>query len=521
MKHLYKLFFILIVFIAAWSCNEDNGNYDYTNVDQIKIDTVGMENRFIFYSNLQIGDLIELEPNVTYADNKESLEYYWIVYPFYYNEVSDGNSMVYPQADTIGVSPKLDWQVDIEPGQYRLQFLVVDPIKKIRSYFDFSRFDVVAGGVKSGLYVLSEYAGQTDIDLYGSSRALIIGGDHFTPHYYSQNHGGELLSGKPSFISFGKDYYYAFTDKVGKRLSTLSLLEMDDFSQMFYAAPVYNPQNLVYINNCEFLINNGQLHVLYTDKANDRKFSVPIAGDYNASPFLARLTRTSYSPVLNAIGSDQIIFDQNINGFRPYFPRETRLGNFKSTATGAILDANKMPTTVVKSFEANGGQTYNIMDIGGKDSLFVLSFYNVVDDGDLSVGSSSKVDLSGCKDIKSAKYFTSSNAGNAFFYATDKGVYSFSYTSGQKNQLNIYEAASGDEITAIYILPSGGFPTGGAVLWIGVWNEENKEGTLVEFEINPTSGAISNQWSPIFAPNLSNPSITKGFGKIKSMVVKM
>jgi hypothetical protein len=500
---------------------EDNGNYEYQSVSEIKIDTLGMANRLDLYS-LELGKEIEIEPNITYDKNSDELEYYWIAYPYYYNVVQQGNAMVYPQADTISHSHKLKWIVDIKPGLYTVQFVVVDPERKLRSFFNFAGITIPEKGVKTGLYILSEYDGQTDIDLYGSARALIIGGNHFTPKYYSTNHGGELIPGKPLFISYGRDYYYAFTDQTAKRLNTNALMLMENFEDMFYSVPVYHPQNLVYTNNCEFLVNDGRLHVLYTNKTNDRKFSDPVAGNYVAGNYLSKMTRTTYSPVLNAINSDQVIFDVAANGFKPYFPQATSIGNFKETTPEAFIDANKMKRDVVASFEANGGQTYNIMNIDGRDSLYVLTFYNVVDDGDLSsAGVGSRVDLSGCKDIRNAKYFGSSNAGNAFFYATDKAVYSFSYTSGQKNQLDIYACAAEEEVTAIFVMPSGGFPTSGCVLWIGVWNEREKTGSLVEFEINPTSGAISNQWSPIYAPTLSNPQITKGLGKIKSMTIKM
>lgn len=517
MKPLYRFLLLSAIILVFWACKEDNGNYDYVSVDQIKIDTTGMSSQLLeMRNNLELGKLIELEPSIVYNKNADELEYYWIIYPFYYGEIQEGNTLVYPKADTIGHSRKLSWLVDIT-GFYRLQFVATDPVNNLRSFFEFTTVNIPEKGVKSGLYVLSEYDGQTDIDLFGSARALIIGGNHFTPHYYSTSHGGELIPGKPLFISYGKDYYYAFTEQEGKRLNTNSLMLMEDFDQMFYSVPNYAPQNLIYTNNCEFLVNDGYLHVLYTNRTNDRKFSDRIAGNYKAKSFLLKNTK---STVENAINADQIIFDEIVNGFKPYFPLSASIGNFKETTPGAIIDANKMKSKVVTSFEANGGQTYNIMDIAGRDSLFILAF-NAVDDGDLSAGSNSRIDLSGCMDIKNAKFFASSNAGNAFFYATDKAVYSFSPTSGQQNQLNIYQTAGGEEITCLYLLPSGGFPTSGSVLWIAVWNESEKEGSLVEFEIDPTSGAISNRWSPTFAPDLSNPSITHGFGKIKSMVIKM
>ncbi|MDR0542574.1 MAG: hypothetical protein LBH19_10265 [Dysgonamonadaceae bacterium] len=517
MKKILKLLFISSL---LYSCMEDKGNYDYQAVGEIKIDTVGMANRAEIF-NLELGKEIEIEPNVIYSKSLDELEYYWVIYPYNYAPVQDGNAMVYPQADTISRTRKLKWTVNAKPGSYYLQFVATDPVNKLRSFFTFAGIAIPEKGVKSGLYILSEYDGQTDIDLFGSARALIIGGNHFEPHYYSENHGGDMIPGKPLFISYGRDYYYAFTDRTGLRLNTNSLMLMENFSEMFYAAPGYNPSNLKYTNNCEFLINNGRLHVLYTNKTNDRKFSNAVAGDYQAGRFLQGNTKTSYGHITDAIDADQIIFDLNTNGFRPYFPQASSIGSFKQTEADAISDANHLNGNVKATFEANGGQTYNIVEINGRDSLIVLNFYNVIDDGDLSAGSGSRVSLSGCKDIGDAGYFASSNAGNAFFYATGKAVHSFSYTSGQTAQLDIYTCAPNEEITALYVLPSGGFPTSGCVLWIGVWNESAKTGSLVEFEIDPTSGNISNQWTPMFAPTLSNPSITSGFGKIKSMIIKM
>ncbi|MDR3245867.1 MAG: hypothetical protein LBT50_05480 [Prevotellaceae bacterium] len=518
MRKIYHILMIFVIF--AWaSCMEDDGNYDYIPVAEIKIDTTGMANRLEIYS-LELGKTLSIEPNVTYDKSLDKLEYYWIIYPYSYQPVQQGNAMVYPQADTISRSHKLEWIVNVT-GLYYLQFVAIDPERKIRAFFSFAGVRIPEKGVKSGLYILSEYDGATDIDLYGSARALIIGGDHFTPKYYSENNGGEKIPGKPLFISYGQNYYYAFTEQTGKRLNTNALMLMDNFDEMFYSTPSYNPANLFYINNCEFLINDGRLHVLYTNKANDRKFSDPVAGNYEAGDFLAKMTKTSYAPVVDAIGSDQIIFDKIANGFKPYFPLTTSIGSFKETAADAYIDANSMKRNVVKSFEGNGGQIYNIMDIDGQAWLYIVNFYNVVDDGDLSIGSNSRIDLSGCRDIRNAKYYGSTNSGNAFYYATDKSVYSFSYTSGQRNQLDIYTAAAGEEITALYVMPSGGFPTQGCVLWIGVWNEAEKKGSLVEFEVDPITGDISNQWSPMFAPHLSNPQITEGLGKIKSMIIKM
>ena len=63
----------------------------------------------------------------------------------------------------------------------------------------------------------------------------------------------------------------------------------------------FNPQNAFYTNSCDFLVNDGKLHVLYANKANDRKFSAPVAGDYTSDSFLMKNTRTTWRPVEGAI----------------------------------------------------------------------------------------------------------------------------------------------------------------------------------------------------------------------------
>lgn len=515
---IYSVFVLLAAMLACNSCYVDQGNYEYTSVSDIKIDTIGMPNR-LELNSVEIGKNLKLKPNVTYTKDLSKLEYYWITYPYSYGPVQSGNSIVYPQADTISKSHELNWDVNGNPGVYNMQFVVRDPETGMKSFFWFY-LNIPSKGTKSGLYILSEFNGNSDIELYGSARALIIGGDHFTPKYYSSLHG-ELMQGKPKFISYGRTYYYAFTEQQGKRLNVNGLQLMDNFGTMFYSTPAYNPQAVMYTNSCEFIINDGKLHVMYTNKANDMKFSAPVAGSYNAAPFMSKMTRTTYKPTVGAINSDQVIFDITSKAFRPYFPQATAISEFKPTIPGAFVNVNNMKSVPVAILEANGGQVYNIMRNNGADSLYVINYYNVVDDGDLSVGGNSKVSMAGCEGISQAKFFASSTAGSAFFYATDKAVYSFSYTSGQTKQVDIYRCAADEEVTCLYQMPAGGFPTQGCVLWIAIWNSSKNEGSLREYEVDPTSGAIRTYWTSMFAPHLSNPSVKTGFGKIKSMTIKM
>ena len=107
---------------------------------------------------------------------------------------------------------------------------------------------------------------------------------------------------------------------------------MNDWSDMFYDTPEnFNPETSFFTNNCDFLINDGKLHVLYANKANDRKFSAPIAGDYEAAPYLMYSTRASWRPVTGAINAYQVIYDEKNKRFRPYFSNGTSVTAFKGT----------------------------------------------------------------------------------------------------------------------------------------------------------------------------------------------
>ena len=522
---------IALGFLA--SCYSDDGNYDYLSDEEIGtivIDTTGMEDRLVLAYNLSYGQHIEFEPKVHYS-HPERLRYRWFYLTltnYRYQAVQVGNSMVYPPADTIGYNRKLDWVVDLAPGQYHFYMLAEDTVSGQKVYFTpTEQYTVVASaGTQGGLYLLTERDGQTDIEVFTSGLMLIYGDQQCFYKYYSSNHGGQLLPGKPRFIrgthtgSTAKNGYMVATDENLFRLNADNLTTMNDWSTMFYNTPeTFNPQASWYTNNTDFLINNGKLHVLYTTKANDRKFSDPIAGDYEAYPFLMKNTRTTWMPVEGAIDAWEVIFDQKNHRFRPYFSQASSVSQFKSTIADAFVDANNTPSNPKAVFSGGGNYTCLIAEEEGVPYLYRYNFYNVVDNGDLSAqGNLSKIDLSGLTDIQQARLFASNTSGYAFYYATDKAVYSFSASSGQTTSNTIYECEANEEVTAIYAWGSagGGWPTSDCGFWIGVWNTQTQEGKLIQYEVDVNYGTPNSMWGPMFgAPD--NPVITTGWGKIVSM----
>ena len=533
-KNYYSILCALGLLCAfCVSCSQDDGNYDYLPDDQVsqiklEIDTTLTKNVYQYWQ-ISPGDEIDIHLKVDYA-YANRLQYRWFVVKTYYNSYRAeqvGNEMVYPPADTIYYEKDLKIAFPMAPGTYQLYCQAKDPETGMTGYLN--PFDgymtVESAGTKGGLYLLTEREGQTDIEVFTSDLMLIYGGLDCTYKYYSGIHG-KYLEGKPRFIKgthsgkTSKNAYLVATDKNLYRLNSDGLTTMSTWDDMFYTTPeVFNPQASFFANNCDVLINNGKMHVIYANQPNDMKFSEPIAGDYEAYPFLMRQTYTSWRPVEGAISAWQVIYDQKNHRFRPYFSQSTQVSNFKSTIDDAYVDANNVPGDVKAIFQGGAYATYVITVIDGTYYLYRYQFYNIVDNGDLSAdGARSVLDLSGCEDIQNAQHFCANTGGMAFYYSTPKGVFSFSPSSGQTTSNVVYTCEAGEEISCIYIYGSagGGWPTSNCVFWAGIWNEGTKEGKLFQSEMDVDNGVPVSFWGPMFgAPD--NPIITSGWGKIVDM----
>lgn len=532
-----KYIFLLLAAMALLSlgaCYTDDGNYNYLSDDQltkIEFDTTGMtaQERLVFDARMKPGEHIVFAPKIKYA-HPERLRYSWfyLTYTNYsYRPVQVGNKLVYPPADTISHQLALDWTCNLKPGSYKFYCLAEDTVSGERAYFtNMSNYSIVESeAAVGGLYLLTERDGGTDIEVYQSPLMLIYG-DTCMYRYYSSLHG-TTLKGTPRFIrgtttgTAVKDGFLVATSDNLYRLSQEGLMIVNDWNTMFYTTPTtFRPQNSFFVNGCDFLVNNGKLHVLYANQSNDRKYSDPIAGDYEAGAFLMKNTLTTWRPVTGAINAWQVVYDTKHHRFSPYYSKATTLSSFKSTVSDAVVDANQVPGDVKAAFQGGSNQAYVITQVDGKPMLYRYQFYNVVDKGDLSAdGARSIIDLSGCTDINEAKLFAANTAGQAFYYATDKAVYSFSTSSGETTSHTVYTCLPGEEITAMYEWGSqgGGWPTANCVFWIGVWDSNKHEGKLIQYEMDVNYGVPTSVFGPMFGSN-DNPVVTTGWGKIVDMV---
>lgn len=513
-KLLFAIVLMLGIAALVPSCYKDEGNYDYKEVSEPVIDTTGVTKASNYFT-VHLGDTVKVSPTVKYA-YPENLTYTWLLLPYPYSTEIVGNTVQYPAPDTIATSLDLNWIIDVAPGGYRYYLEVKDTVLGLSDniYPNVSNYlNVVSANSFYALMCLSEYNGNTDIDLYYTPLALIFSAQT-THHFYSEK-SGSMIPGSPTMLSYcSKGYYYAFTNNEGRRLDKNDFLTMENFNEMFYSAPDLNAQQYSYVKNQELFINNGKLHVINNNLSNDRKFSAAISGDYEAFPYL---TKKDYS---NNSAVACVIFDKMSKSFLRYYSNGTSLTKFSAPSAGAYVDANNLPSVPLAVFTYDREKTGVVLrDADGKMALWLYNLW-ASDDSDLSGnGSRSMIDLSACEDIDKATMFYAEASGSSFLYATDKAVYGFSITSGSSTSKKLYDLPDGDVVTCIYSIPAAGFPTGGRACWFATWNETTQNGKIVESEIDPYSGDLDWFWGMMFGLPGPNPSVTEGFGKIVSMNV--
>ena len=524
----YIVILCICVMPLIWgSCMDDLGNntYDYERVATMVLDTASIDKNIQYVSTWNVGATIHFTPRIEYPF-PEHLTFCWLIFDQQYGPVQNGNSEVYPSADTISRTLELEYVIEEKrAGKYwQLWLTARDTVSGINNAWQIIYpLNVAELDFVGGIYCLQEKDGRTDIDILGTKMASLTPVFSLTRDYWTQRHPDEPLEGKPRLIYYESlatcgQGVYIFTDETGMRCYKAGLTKMDAWEDMFYSAPAYNPQAIISLNKCDFLINDGKLHCLYTSKTGDRKFPAPVAGDYQLEPYLSALTKGRRGGAINA---HQVVFDKVANGFRALYEGGTSLASFRTAATDAPFDVNRMEgeclyvssTGSNDMIGLNAPETIAVMKRNGEYWLDVASFCNVQDDGYLAKRSINLQEK--CPDIDKADFFFAGTAGTVLYYSVGSKLYAWGYTTNDVAHV-LWEGDTGEEITCAMEL-KGGFPWNGAVLYFAIWNRSTQKGRIVEIEVNLVTGKKKLEWLMMRGGAQENPVIYDGFGKIASM----
>ena len=277
-KYIFLWTSLLLLLIA--SCTEDKGNYTYSEVNKIQIDSIKT------YRITQF-DTLTIEPYIsqTLGTDESNLEYLWYWFP---------SGEMRMQIDTIGHEKTLKHYAAAQPGVYETRLKVTDKTTGVYSRKD---FQVTIEADNSGFLVLSEIEGKANLAIINMANKC------FQDVYYAANN--EFAGSNPVGI--------ADVDNQRKYIHDIVILCKDEnggvivdpdnfkkkgsFSDMFFVSPkTINPNSYVSVFaeyssgnriTYDFIINDGRLYnkdYSDVDWGTILKYRPEILGDYELSP---------------------------------------------------------------------------------------------------------------------------------------------------------------------------------------------------------------------------------------------
>lgn len=239
--------------LLAWGCFKDEGNYDYTDGIEIKVEGIEED-----YGKRYMQQKLEIRPTVRAVHPEDRCGYLWLIYPEN-NTSTDG-------IDTIGREKDLDWTIDRKPGNYKMEFIATD-CDRMDFFKRCTTKLTVATLYTEGFYVLKETSGgETDLDLYLSDRDTTLN-DVLTAVY------GNAFPGKPDNLGLFFNFRYideesgeqnvertlnVVTEDNAYILRSTDLATLRDHSSLFYG----NSDEKTYaLRNIAMGYNPGVVHL--------------------------------------------------------------------------------------------------------------------------------------------------------------------------------------------------------------------------------------------------------------------
>jgi len=515
MKNYILHIISLTLFVALLSgCFADKGNYEYSEINEIVIDTTNFQMEY----NVVQFDSLKIKPEIMFSlkeiDN-ENLEYTWTIFNNIWN-----NSV----SEVISRERNLKYKV-AQMSSGTSYSLVLDVKDKTSGIAAQSVFKVwISSEIVSGWLVLHTSTSGSDIDYIATKNAVptVAANRHYRNVFSSIN--GGMLKGNTTFISPARrnstviNSIYIGTDSELYRIAGKTFKLEYTSDGMFTILPQnIKPQAYECGSTQQFLINDGQLHSIVNQSAWEATFSYALQLNSTLNASKIDLAPFIYIPAAYASSTQfaGVFYDKLKQRFviLPYSSMPiTLITKFKDQASGAIFDVNNIGKEMLFFEKGFNNYGYAIFKDNGSANrwLYVANFNKTMSDN-MAIA---KYDMSAATDIENAKFYSCGNRGEMLLYATERDIYTYDY-SGSNTSIKINSPfATGEVITSMKIYKPGTSNSlgdaNGALLYVATWN--GTEGKLYEFSLNETNGYLRNT-QPL--------NIFTGFGKIVDMNYKL
>lgn len=516
---LHSLCAAIMMLLLFVSCYEDKGNYDYTELDEVSIDTMatGMQSEYA----LMRFDTLRLSPRIIFRgsevtdDNLAPLDYLWII--FSATTGAGSNTVI----DTLGYERNLCAPITRTGGNYLVQLVVTNRNDGIRQFFriPISVSEVFDGGWMV-FYERADHSGYSDLALvFNPWTKLNVNYNRYYTNLYETTNG-ELLQGHPVrcmdiavSLASGNNYVGLCTDYTLVGVSENGIEKALEFNEFFHQAPsIMKPtwygqhgSGVMSGQSSEVLINDNHIYTnTYSYSATEgrnTRFGVPKfdEGIGQLAAWNAEVPNTLYYGI--------VVYDQTFQCFRYAAYNSAQLEVFAPQDLGsAAFDINNTGMNFVMADWGKGTSQgvglrpydYIIMEKNGERYLALTNFSSSTPtDNNIGVGLYPMKSL--CPDINESTTMASSHVGNFIYYGAGSKLYNFAYDSKQQASV-AWEAPSDDEdITCVRIMKYyhgtiygyGMVPKSDNLVHIATWNEKTQKGHLYQYLINPASGILN------------------------------
>lgn len=494
------LFGLLMCFAGCYS---DDGNYDYTELPDIKIETEEEISATQFKT-------LEVPVSVDFGEADESeYEYIWRIW---------SNDPGSDYKKEIARTKDLSYKVDEMPGSYTLVLTCRNKRTGVDVYKEMKL--MVQGYITEGWLVLHEQDGKTDFDLvmtpFFSHRVT----EDDVIHNVYESVNGERLEGRGvkigSYMALGRyQYVTILTDKGGVRLEATKMQKAFDLSTLFRDGKKWNPQNYIFWHyywspgrdGYDAIISDGRFYEFTPIGTGFSAYTEPVLKDgrtYRSAAYAPRWFDYHQG----------IIFDELRGGFVSIALNTWVLQDMPEANSEQMFDWNTLNGSLLYMDTGFNKWEYGLIEDWNthKRTLYAFNF-----DTKTNIAKGMwKAD--NCPEIENAGYYAVGQRGPVFYYATERDIYLYDY-SGTNTASKVYtlDDAAGEntaeKITGMKILKPcvdrviASHDYDNKVLVLSTYNENTREGKVYMYYINEGNGLIDRNSEKRF----------DGFGEILDM----
>lgn len=290
------IFLLVLLSILQVGCYEDKGNYDYTTVNEVKI-----EGEYELVYRLKMGDRLQIPMTLNLNGFDESqLEFKW--------EFAIQNKLN-PVYNLLSTSKDFDEEVTLAPANYDLRYTITNPVTGLSTY---KRFNVeVTDAISKYTYLLlCKVPGKTnEFDISSAHEFSRIGEPLY--NIYSKTNGKTIQNAKSIFyFATSSSPYYdnllVLKSDGAEKLSPFDLTWVGDQMDLFFD-PKSNMDIEFLLSDKDFkqyfIVENGKLHFC-TTRYTPYKFGVEKSLSDGSDYYIS-----NYGYFYNYYGSKYVFLD--------------------------------------------------------------------------------------------------------------------------------------------------------------------------------------------------------------------